>query len=162
MKTLANEGSYLRLLIGAVAAILLGTAGIAAVMAWLPTPTDRAATGFVHDNLDARPGRLVDAQRQKPPLPAQGDTRTRVKCAECGVVESAREIGQLGEGTDPGAAGGPTRSGRNQTLGTSTKSYEVIVRLRDGSTRAFTAANSASWRAGERVMIIEGTRQPSD
>jgi outer membrane lipoprotein SlyB len=47
-------------------------------------------------------------------------------------------------------------------LGTSTKSYEVIVRLRDGSTRAFTAANSASWRAGERVMIIEGTRQPSD
>ena len=147
---------------GAVAAILLGTAGIAAVMAWLPTPADRAAAGFVPDNLGARPGRLVDADRQKSPLAGQGDTRIRVKCAECGVVESAREIGQLGEGTEPGAAGGPTKSGRNQTLGTSTKSYEVIVRLRDGSTRAFTAANSASWRAGERVMIIEGTRQPSD
>lgn len=162
METLANQGPYLRLLIGAVALILLGTAGIAAVMAWLLTPTDRAAAAFVPHNVVPRPGRLADAETQKSPLPAQGDPRIRVKCAECGIVESAREIGQLGEGVDPGVAGGLTRSGRNEPLGTSTKSYEVIVRLRDGSIRAFTAANSASWRAGERVMIIEGTRQPSD
>ncbi len=162
MKTRANETPYLLLLIGAGALILLGTAAIAAVTAWIPTSTDVAGVVLAVDKLPTPPTGPVGAVAQISPARAEGVARVKVKCAECGVVASARQIGQLGGGIDPGAAGSLARGGRNQTLGKSAQGYEVTVRMKDGASRAFTAANSANWRAGERVMIIEGTRKSKD
>jgi hypothetical protein len=162
MKTRVNETPYLLLLIGAVAVILLGTSAIAAVLAWLPASTEPEGFVLAVDRLPTPPAGPVGAVAQIPPARAEGAARVRVKCAECAVVESAREIGQLGGGIDPGAAGSLARGGRTQTLGRSAQGYEVTVRMKDGASRAFTAANSANWRAGERVMIIEGTSQSKD
>lgn len=150
MKTQGNEASHLPLLIGGVAVILLGTTGIAAVMAWTPTSTDVAGVVF--------------EQAQISPARAEGDARVRarMKCAECGVVASTREIEQPGAGIDPGASGGVTRSSRNAIHGKSTKSYEVTARMKDGSSRVFMDANPANWRPGERVIFIEGVNQSND
>jgi|PlaIllAssembly_1097288.scaffolds.fasta_scaffold93563_2 hypothetical protein len=161
MKMRANETPYLLLLIGAGAVILLGTSAIAAVTAWMPTSTDVAGVVLAVDKLPTLPSGPVGVVAQIPPARAEGAARVRVKCAECGVVASAREIGQFGGGIDPGAAGGLRRGGRNE-LGKSTQGHEVTVRMKDGSSRAFMAANSANWRAGERVIIIEGTSQSKD
>jgi len=162
MKMRANETPYLLLLIGAGAVILLGTSAIAAVTAWMPTSTDVAGVVLAVDKLPTLPSGPVGVVAQIPPARAEGAARVRVKCAECGVVASAREIGQFGGGIDPGAAGSLARGGRTQTLGKSAQGYEVTVRMKDGASRAFTAANSANWRAGERVIIIEGTSQSKD
>lgn len=162
MKTQANEARYLPLLIGGVAVILLGTCAIAAVVAWMPTSTDMAGVVFVLDKLRAPPAGPVGAQAQIPPARAEGDARVRVKCAECGVVESTREIEQRGEGVDPATAGGVTRGGRTEIPGKSTKSYEVTVRMKDGSSRVFMDTNPVNWRPRERVIIIEGVRQSSN
>ena len=156
MSTQANEAPYLSILIGGVVAILLGTSGIAAVMAWTPTSTDVAGVVFAPDELATPPARPVGAQVRLPPALAENDARVSVKCAECGVVASTREIEQPGAGIDPGAAGEVTRGGRYEIPGKSTKRFEVTVRMNDGSSRVFLDPNPADWPLGERVILVEG------
>lgn len=68
-------------------------------------------------------------------MPEAGDAPVTAKCPECGVVASAQHIGITGA-----AASG----------------YAITVRMRDGSQRSFTAAASSKWRAGDRVILIDG------
>lgn len=163
MKTQANQAAYLAVVIGGAAAIL---SGIAAVMAWVPTSTDGAGVVPALDQPQAPPTGPMGAQEQIPPARADGDARVSVKCPECGVVESRREIEppseQLAEGIDPVAAGGTTRVGRNEIPAKPTHRYEVTVRMMDGSRRVFTDANLVNWRVGERVIIIGGASRPND
>jgi hypothetical protein len=132
MKMPVHEGPEWRLLIGGLAAILLGVSGIAAVTVGLPTTTALAAVEEV-----AAP-------------------RGRVKCAECGIVESTRDVGPAGAALDPGTKDEVTRGGRNA------KRYQVTVRMKDGTSRVFLEAHPAHWRAGERVTFIDGASNSSD
>jgi hypothetical protein len=68
----------------------------------------------------------------------------------------------LSEGTDTGEASGMTTGGRNETPGKSAKSYEVTVRMKDGSSHMFTHSMPGNWRPGERVILIEGVKQASN
>jgi outer membrane lipoprotein SlyB len=115
------------------------------------------------------------------------NTPNRARCAECGVVESVREIATKGEGSGLGAVGGAVvggvighqvGSGRGQDIATvvgavggavagnevekrakSGKSYEITVRFEDGSSRVVHEANATSWRTGDRVKVINGVIQ---
>lgn len=106
------------------------------------------------------------------------------KCGNCGVIESVREIAAKGEGSGLGAAGGAVvggvlghqiGGGTGKQIATvvgavggavagnevekrvkATKSYDISVRLDDGSTRVINEANPPSWRAGDRVRVIDG------
>ena len=108
-------------------------------------------------------------------------------CAECGVIESVREIQHHGEGTGLGAVGGAVvggllgnqvGSGRGNTAATvvgavggviagneiekrvkSTKGYEITVRFDDGSSRVIGAASAPTWRAGDHVKVVDGVIQ---
>jgi len=108
-------------------------------------------------------------------------------CAECGVVESVREIETKGEGSGIGAVGGAVvggvighqiGDGRGQDIATvvgavggavagheiekrvnTTKSYEITVRFQDGSSRVIHEASAPSWRTGDRVKVINGVIQ---
>lgn len=151
----ANAARYLPRLIGGVAAILLGISGIAAVMAWTHVPAGVAAS-----TLDKLPA--AGAQIQVPLARADGNARIRIKCAECGIVVSTREIEQPGAGSAPGKPGGVMRVGFNDLPGKPTHSYEITVRMADGSSRVFVNANPGNWRPRELVIIIEGTSQPDD
>ena len=106
---------------------------------------------------------------------------------ECGTIESMREIEKQGDGTGLGAvAGGLTGlivgkqlgNGKGQNVGAllgaaggayaghqiekgtrSNKSYEVYVRMEDGSMRTVAMPQAPTWRTGERVRIVNGALQ---
>ena len=108
-------------------------------------------------------------------------------CRECGVIEGVHEVVQEGKGTGGGAiaggivggvAGHQVGSGRGNTLATvlgavggavagnviekkatTTKSWEILVKFEDGSTRIIKTATQPSWRAGDRVKVIDGVIQ---
>jgi hypothetical protein len=128
-------------LIRTVAVIVLASSGIAAVMAWAPVPIDRFNDAFSPKRESAR--HRVGTQR-------------RLSCDECGVVESIREV------TLPGPLPAPTETdqlpGRYpQAQPQNTPSYEITVRMTDGSSRAITDSNGKRWRSGSRVVIIGST-----
>ena len=110
-------------------------------------------------------------------------------CKECGTVTEVKEVKKEGEGSGlgmviGGVAGGvlghQVGSGRGNTAATvvgagagayagnevekhrkSTTSYQVVVKLEDGKTRTFNFSNPTSYRAGDKVKIVDGklTRQ---
>ncbi|MEO8717052.1 MAG: hypothetical protein ABI423_02395 [Burkholderiales bacterium] len=64
--------------------------------------------------------------------------RAKAKCTGCGFVESVRRV-----------------AGRRDAPET----YEITVRLRDGSAHSYTEAAPTQWRRGQRVVFIAGERQ---
>lgn len=118
-----------------VVAILLGVSGIA-----ISTACMRASSAI--ENVVAAGGSATTQPK--------GEVPVILKCAECGVVESVRAVPTVGN------AGSMMAADYDKALGKSTASYQVTVRMRDGSRRVFVDANTANWRPGERMTIIEG------
>ncbi|WP_288380771.1 glycine zipper 2TM domain-containing protein [uncultured Massilia sp.] len=105
-------------------------------------------------------------------------------CSNCGNVESVREIKQRAQGSGLGAAGGAViggllgnqiGGGSGRTIATAagaiggavvgnqvegnmkaTVSYEIRVRLDDGTLRTFRQSSAPAWRSGDRVRIVKG------
>lgn len=108
-------------------------------------------------------------------------------CTECGVIESVREVEAKGTGSGLGAVGGAVVGGLlgNQVgaghgkdamtvVGAvggafagnevekrvkTSKSYEVTVRLNDGTSRVIKEAGVPAWRAGDKVKLVNGAIQ---
>jgi outer membrane lipoprotein SlyB len=155
-----------------VALILFSAVGIAAIMGWIP-----ASMGD--------PGKTTaPVAQQQPRVAATQPAKTHVPCPNCGVVESSRAVTTGGEGSGLGAAGGAVVGGLlgNQVGGGSGKkiatvvgavggavagnevekrvktatSYEVTVRMDDGSSRVVYDDYAPIWRTGEQVRIVDG------
>ncbi|RYE81088.1 MAG: glycine zipper 2TM domain-containing protein [Oxalobacteraceae bacterium] len=122
---------------------------------------------------EAAPVRTLDA-----------DTGARW-CGTCGNVESVRTITTRAHGSGIGAAGGAilggllgnqVGSGHGRQLATvagavggavagnqvegnmkATQSYEIRVRLDDGTLRTFHQQSAPRWRNGDRVRIVKGS-----
>jgi len=58
-----------------------------------------------------------------------------------------------------GAAGGAYAGHQIEKNVHSSKSYEINVRMEDGSFRTIASATAQAWRTGERVRIINGQLQ---
>lgn len=152
MKTQADKSSYfhragaargvLTLLITGIAVILFSTAGIARIVGWGPNSTDNSGDILALD--------------QTAPVPATNEARVKGRCPECGVIVSMRGIERHDQDSGSGAAGGVTAGHRDETRVKSTKSYEIVVRMAGGSSRVINHASPASWRPGERVIVIDG------
>ena len=110
-------------------------------------------------------------------------------CPNCGNVESVRKVTARARGTGVGAAGGAVLGGLlghqvgggsgkdiatvagavggavigNQVEGNmrATTSYEVRVRLDDGTLRVFNVDDAPQWRTGDRVKIVNGGIHPA-
>src|SRR3982074_1343668 len=108
----------------------------------------------------------------------------KATCTICGVIESTDEIIARGEGSGLGAVGGAVGGGllghqvgggrgkdamtvvgavggavagnQIEKQAKSTKSYDITVRMNDGSRRVIREANATSWRAGDHVKIVDG------
>lgn len=96
-------------------------------------------------------------------------------CANCGQIESVREITNA-QTRDVPAIGGAMGGAGNQ-IGPSgeqdlaitggnhieksaaSKNYEIVVRLDDGSTRTIHASHTPLWRPGDRVNVNNGAIQ---
>jgi outer membrane lipoprotein SlyB len=105
-------------------------------------------------------------------------------CASCGTVKSVNVVEQQGEGTGLGAIGGAViggvlgnqiGDGSGRRIATvagaaggayaghqvekhvkTAKSWNVLVRMEDGSSRTFPFASDPGFRAGDRVRIVDG------
>lgn len=110
-------------------------------------------------------------------------------CRECGVIESVREVKQQGQGSGVGAVAGGVAgavlghqvgSGRGRDLATvvgavggavaghqvekqvkADTSYQISVRMDDGSVRTIHQATPPAWRIGDRVRV-QGERLTSE
>ena len=126
-------------------------------------------------------------ERERTAIRDRAPARAAARCSDCGVVLSVREVDVKGQGSGLGAAGGAVvggvlgnqvGGGRGKQLMTvvgavggavagnevekrvkSTKSYETTVRFEDGSSRAISEANAPSWRAGDKVRVVNGVIQ---
>jgi uncharacterized protein YcfJ len=104
-------------------------------------------------------------------------------CNECGTVTDVKTVKKQGEASGAGAviggiAGGvlghQIGSGRGKDVATvagaaggayaghqieksakSTTQYQVVVKLEDGKTRTFTFSNPTSYKAGDKVKIVD-------
>jgi outer membrane lipoprotein SlyB len=180
--------------IAGIALTLFCGVGIAALMGWIPnsvgSPSDKAV-------LDQQSANTATVTVPKAPLAvashpapmqhgAAADT-TVATCAECGVIESVREIKVNGQGSGLGAIGGgvlggllgnQVGAGRGKSAMTvvgavggavagnevekrakTTTSYKVAVRMHDGSSRVIREARLPAWRAGDKVKVINGAIQ---
>ncbi len=123
-------------------------------------------------------------QSRAAPAPVAVVAPVPAKCTDCGVIESTRAIEVAGVGTGLGAVGGAVvggvvgsqvGSGRGRDVATvigavggvvagneiekrakASQRYEVTVRLDDGSSRVVQEANPPTWRAGDRVRVVDG------
>ncbi|MEK7438180.1 MAG: glycine zipper 2TM domain-containing protein [Pseudomonadota bacterium] len=183
--------------IAGIALTLFCAVGIAEVMGWIPNsmggPGDTAAVQPQSANTPApaaAKARTAKAAERAAPVPAPAPAPVTVaaaKCAECGVIESVREIASKGAGSGLGAVGGAVvggllgnqvGGGRGQDVMTvvgvvggavagnevekrvnATKSYAVTVRMNDGSSRVISEASAPSWRNGDKVKIVNGAIQ---
>jgi hypothetical protein len=134
MRTQVDQYSHLAMWIASVAFVC--AAGSAAFITWVPTAIGNPKDHAMPATSSRIPIQSAGAIADKASPGAVSDAPTRTTCAECGVVESVREIGG-----DPAAG--------------STRSYEVTIRLRDGSRRVFNQATSRTWRSGTAVKIID-------
>lgn len=169
--------------VAGIALILFSAVGIGAFTGWIPTslgkPADEAALAKL-DKARVGPVKVAPAKVPAAPLAA-------AKCAECGVIQSVHEVAAKGEGSGLGAAGGAVVGGLlgSQVGGgdgkkimtvvgavggavagneiekrvKSTKSYEITVRFDDGSSRVISEANAPTWRAGDKVKVVNGVIQ---
>jgi len=140
----------------ASATTLASTAGFVALMAWMPLLLGASRITLpVAQIEDAKSGATIDAGTQ----PLKGIARRKLRCAECGLIESIRQVE-----TGPGAAssipaGGPVVENRKRTpVGSAGR--EITVRLQDGSSRVMIDANPGRLRLGERVNVIDGLVGP--
>ena len=152
-----------------------------------PLAAAPAAGNFVEPRQthnDAPEPRAVRRDKTDRPVEVAAAAPVKNACANCGNVESIREITTRAQGSGVGAAGGAILGGLlgnqiggghgrqlatvagavggavvgNQVEGNikATSSYEIRVRLDDGSARTFHQQNAPGWRQGERVRVIKG------
>ena len=177
MSTQINKSPAPLMWIAGIAVILFSIVGIAAIMGWIPSSVGKSGDKAVSSS----PAGVKAQTAQKP---VTDNARSKATCAECGVVQSLREIAQPGDGGAIGIIGGAVvggllgnqvGDGRGKDLATvagavggamagneiqkrvdTNKRYEVVVRFDDGSSRVFTEANPTAWRTGDRVRVVNG------
>lgn len=127
-------------------------------------------------------------QRSDPRPPDRSEAPAAAPCSTCGVVQSVREINTRGEGSGVGAAGGAVVGGLlgnqvgggqgrqlatiagaiggavvgNQIEGNvkPNRSYDVAVKMENGSTRTLHQSAQPRWSAGDQVRIVNGELRP--
>jgi hypothetical protein len=67
--------------------------------------------------------------------------RKHSRCEQCGVIQAIRRV-DAAEGRPP--------------------TYEITIRLHDGSMRTHNNATPGNWRAGDRIMLIKGGRAATE
>jgi len=180
METQTSKSPHPLMWAAGIALIVFCSAGVGALMGWIPTSSGKTEESLVTQS--SKPAAAV-AHR----VPAAAPVAVAAKCADCGVVQSVHEIEAKGEGSGLGAAGGAVVGGvlghqvgdgnTNKVMTVvgavggavagneiekrvkTSKSYEVTVRFDDGSSRVITEASVPTWRAGDKVRVVNGVIQ---
>jgi hypothetical protein len=130
-------------LLAALAVLLLGIVGSAAIMGQPPSSTGDAAAQQLPDADRIAHAAPLPQQHVAPPAKpvklAAANEPDSNWCSNCGNIESVRMVTDQDEG-DMKAS----------------QTCEIRVRLDDGSLRTFHQGGEPSWRNGERVRVVSG------
>lgn len=140
MKVLPNR--TFPLLAVFIAVVLFSSASIAAIMGWYRADAESSSNVRAGHTLPLTESSEFAEAVQSAPKPREGKGRAKAKCVECGVVVSMEETDANDGDFGPVAPG----------------SYNILVRMTDGSTRVISHASAGSWRPGERVILIDGAK----
>lgn len=184
METQVKKSPHALLWITGIAVILFSATGIAAIMGWIPdsfgTPSN---TATLETSTNTAEPSAPKAHKVHTTTAQVTSNTSPMKCAECGVVESVREVVRSGEASGLGAASGAVvggalgsqvGGGKGKTAATvvgavggavagnmierqvkSTTGHEITILLEDGSRRVITVAGGAPmWRPGDHVKVI--------
>jgi outer membrane lipoprotein SlyB len=130
-------------------------------------------------------GSSASGYEEPAPVPVAKEESSSRWCGSCGNVESIRQITTRAQGSGIGAAGGAilggllgnqVGSGHGRQLATvagavggavmgnqvegnmkANHSYEIRVRLDDGTLRTFHQQSVPRWRTGDRVRVVKGS-----
>jgi hypothetical protein len=155
MKTRIHKSFFLLSTVAGIAVVLLGIAGVARIMGWLPNSIGGFRNIPAIEVLSAASAKSVaePVDMDLPQVPSNASSKRR--CPECSVIVSMREIDASGPNASLGAVGQKVASNENGMRGTSARSFQFTVRLEGGSRRVIIDANPASWRPGQRVIVID-------
>jgi outer membrane lipoprotein SlyB len=159
---------YPLLVIAAIGVILFSIAGMATMLGWLPDARSRAPAPVT-----TVPAHSIAPVRR--PVPAG--------CADCGVIESIHAIEAKGQGSGVGAVAGGVvggllgsqiAKGTGRAAATAvgagagayagheieknarnSVSYEIRVRMNDGTYRTIYEDAQPAWTAGQKVRVTE-------
>jgi outer membrane lipoprotein SlyB len=162
------------MILAAVAVALPCLVGTGAIMGWLPSSIGGNSASRQLSDAD-RMALSAGAQQSTParpvPAPAHEHATGPVKvaaaeaghqwCSSCGNIESVRTIITHPHGSGLGAAGGAALGNQVEGNMHAATSYEIRVRLDDGTLRTFHQASPPSWRTGKRVRIVKGHLRPA-
>jgi len=129
----------------------------------------------------------VAAAPQVAPAPPPPAPVAAPKCMDCGVVEAVQEVEVKGQGTGAGAvAGGVAGAVIGNQVGSkktktaarilgavggavignaveknvrTTKRYDITVRMEDGTLRTLSQEQPPTWRAGDKVRVVNDALQ---
>lgn len=191
------------MIIAAVAVALFCAVGIAAMMGWLPSSAggntaaqteeqkQEQAKEAAQDAEQATADRKRDDQERADQRAQEKQAQAVIEapCANCGVVQSIREINARAEGSGVGAAGGAVVGGLlgnqigaghgrqlatiagaiggavagNQIEGNvkASRSYDIAVQMDNGSTRTVRQSAAPRWGVGDQVTIVDGQLRAS-
>lgn len=165
--------------VAGIAVILFCAAGFAAIMGWIPT-----SIGGTTDIEKSKVSSKTTQSGVVKPKTQLASSAPIAKCSVCGAIESVLEVSAKGEGSGLGAAGGAVvggllghqvGGGTGKQIATvvgavggavagnevekrvkAAKSYDITVRMDDGSSRVINESSAPSWRSGDRVKIVDG------
>ena len=176
METQARKPLHPLVWIAGFAVVVFCGVAVAAMMGWIGSSASKPAEPSAVSKLD----------KARAPDKAHAVARIPVAalCQDCGVVQSVKEVDTKGQGSGAGAVGGAVvggvlghqvGDGDGRKVATvvgavggaligneiekqvrTAKSYEISVRLEDGSTRVITEASEPSWRPGDKVRVVNG------
>jgi outer membrane lipoprotein SlyB len=163
---------YPLMLIAAITVIVFSVAGIATMMGWLPSVESKTEPA-------AKTPPAVKSSAGRPRVMSSAATA----CGDCGVVESIRAVETNGKGSGLGAVGGAVVGGilgnqvgrgDGRTAATvvgagagayagneiekntnKSVSYQVRVRMNDGSIRTFHEQGQPALAIGQKVRVGE-------
>lgn len=152
MKTAPRKNPLVPLLVAWVAVVVFGSASVAHMLdGQSGSPRSVAPLAGAAMAPAKSPG--IASAKAAAALPEAGRVRvtpdTKPRCAECGVVESMREIDAAAA-----AAGIDRRGGTGTMPAKPAKRYELTLRMGDGSRHIIASAGKGGWKVGERVIAI--------
>lgn len=172
---------YPTMLIAAIAVIVFSVLGIATMTGHMPSALSRNGPGAKSE--PAAKNEATTAPAAKPVKPRLA-AANGAGCADCGVVESIRAVESKGQGSGLGAVAGGVVGGilGNQVGGGSGRtamtlagagagayagheiekgmnksvSYQVRVRMNDGTYRTFYERSQPALAVGQKVRVTNG------
>jgi outer membrane lipoprotein SlyB len=188
MDTQTKPATHPIMVIAAVAVVLFCGVGSAAILGWLPTSNATVPTQV--SGMPPAPEQSLAQAPQQGPAPLPEQEARQAPCSNCGVVESVRTIEHRPKSSGAGAVGGAVLggllgnqvgSGHGRQLATvagavggavagnqiegnmkTTHSWDVVVRMDNGTKRTFHNAQQPSWRSGDAVRVVNGQLRSMD